>query len=64
MTKKDFELIAGTIRDLRLADDTIEPPRQISEVHRQFVARRFANDLRATNPLFDRARFLKACGVE
>lgn len=31
---------------------------------RKDVAQRFANNLADTNPNFDRARFLRACGVE
>jgi hypothetical protein len=51
MSRKDFELIAATIRSLR--DDFV----------RAYVARAFAGQLRTTNPDFDKARFLKACGV-
>lgn len=31
---------------------------------RQSVARHFADSLRRTNPKFDRARFMRACGAE
>jgi hypothetical protein len=51
MSKKDFELIAATIRGLR------------DEFVRGYVARAFVDRLRASNPAFDKARFLKACGV-
>jgi hypothetical protein len=30
----------------------------------EYVARTFASDCRATNPKFDLARFLAACGIE
>ena len=49
MTKKDYELIAGTIRDM--------PVRKI----RREMAEAFATNLYATNPRFDRARFIAAC---
>lgn len=53
MTRKDYELIAATIRrcDISYAD-TDE------------VARTFAADLAQTNPRFDPDRFLEACGTE
>lgn len=51
MTRRDFELITKTIRDL-------PPPA------RPLVAWRFAEALRSTNPRFDAERFLKACGVD
>lgn len=53
MTKKDFQLIARILRDLP-AD--LYGPEQVAE--------RFAEELKRTNPRFDAARFLKACGVE
>ena len=51
MTKKDFELIAGTIARL-----------PAGPAHRE-VARLFADALAGTNPRFDHAKFLRACGV-
>ena len=55
MTKKDFEKLAAVIKTGRTGD--IDP-----------VADRMAHstaDMCATlNPRFDRARFLKACGVK
>ena len=51
MTRRDFQLIADTIREL---------PQTI----RLRVALTFAENLRGTNPRFDRDRFLVACGVE
>lgn len=50
MTKKDFELIAQTIRQAELR------PRC-----REHLARDFAYNLATTNPRFDRARFVAAC---
>jgi len=53
MTRQDFELIAHI-----LSIQTGE--RHIIER----IAHDFAIELKAANPRFDRARFLKACGVE
>jgi hypothetical protein len=52
MTKKDYELIASTVR--ALADPFV----------RGVVARAFARTLPATNPRFNSLRFLEACGVK
>lgn len=58
MTKKDFELIAAAIR--RGAFDKMGPVR--TAIHNDYAAR-VADALATTNPKFDRARFLAACGV-
>ena len=56
MTRKDFELIAKVIKEL--------PPVDIYDVSgHKVVALIFANALATTNPLFNREKFLKACGV-
>lgn len=52
MTRKDFELIARCVRA------------ETGDMIRQRMAERFADELRSTNPGFNRARFLAACGVE
>jgi hypothetical protein len=52
MTRKDFVLIAATIKALA-----------ISPEDRVQVADDFASALRNTNPNFKRERFLTACGV-
>ncbi len=52
MTKKDFILIAAVVH--KLPDNIL----------RVAVATEFATALATTNPLFDRARFLTACGVK
>ena len=57
MSRKDFELIAATFLDIA---GEIQPS---EELFRTFMARRMAEALATTNPLFDRGRFLKACGV-
>lgn len=56
MTRRDFELIAQTIN---FASHNIG----LLQSDRESLANEFADALRATNPQFDRARFLKACGV-
>jgi len=52
MSRKDFVLIAATIKALA-----------ISPEDRKRVAEDFAYTLRTTNPNFKRERFLTACGV-
>ena len=52
MSRKDFVLIAATIKALA-----------ISEGDRKRVAEEFADTLRSTNSNFKRERFLAACGV-
>jgi hypothetical protein len=53
MSRKDFVLIAATIKALA-----------ISPEDRKRVAGDFAYTLRTTNSNFKRERFLTACGVE
>lgn len=64
MSRKDFELIAATIKGLIPGDmaDTNAPV--FSVYHRQHVAWRFAEALRRTNNRFNAERFLRACGVD
>lgn len=54
MTRKDFELIAATLKAQR--DHT---PNLIVDT----LARDFADVLRATNPQFNRDKFIRACGA-
>lgn len=54
MAKQDFQMIA----------DVIVNSVDLSGRDRQALAERFAARLAKANPRFDRARFLKACGVE
>ena len=51
--RRHYEAIAATIRDT-----------MIPLLHREFIARNFAATFAADNPRFDRARFLKACGID
>jgi hypothetical protein len=59
VTKKDYELIAGVMERLSAdfnngGEDTVSL---------SLVAEELATALADTNPRFDRARFLTACGV-
>ena len=65
MTKKDFELIAGAVRDIywRAVNDNGMDEDQAEEP-RELAAYALADALATTNPRFDRARFLAACGVQ
>ena len=65
MTKKDFELIAATLKATR-------PPQQMENefaisqqtMQHLIICREIADALATTNPRFDRERFLAACGVQ
>lgn len=65
MTKKDYEKIAGV---LRLAIDCPVNENDMFEVgmlaDAKGIAIVMAAMLAQDNPRFDRARFLKACGIE
>jgi hypothetical protein len=63
MTRKDFNLIAETIR-LLPSFDTYEQDGKLyptDVVNHSAVCRRFAEALRTTNPRFDADRFMAAC---
>ena len=53
MTKKDYELIASTLR----------AQEYIAGLTYETLVKNLATALADTNPRFDRARFLTACGV-
>jgi hypothetical protein len=57
MQHRHFAFIAGVIRDERY----IYPNDREAQELLDGLAQRFANNLRATNPNFDAARFLEAC---
>lgn len=61
MTRKDYELIAATIASLR---DSGGAGREFTTRTVDTTAHRFADALAAENGRFNRARFLRACGVE
>jgi hypothetical protein len=70
MTRKHFNAIARALADVaqrgQLAAEVLKDPeaRQVWQAAHQFTAEVLAAELRAFNPNFDRARFLRACGVE
>jgi hypothetical protein len=59
MTRKDYILIAETIRTIDRATFSIYD--DVAEKLRANMAGHFAAMLERDNPRFDRARFLKAC---
>lgn len=56
LTKKHFKAIAGIVRD---AQD-LDPPK--SGITRVRIASDLANYFAGQNPLFDREKFMAACG--
>lgn len=56
MTRKDFELIADVIAKM----PSFAPNLRAAKAS---AASAFADRLKLVNPLFDRARFMEACGV-
>lgn len=56
MTRKDYELIAGVFAGFAQMVD-------INETIGADIAEDLADEFEAENPRFNRARFLKACGV-
>ena len=59
MTKKDYELIAGTLADL-MADFNNGGDDSVSL---SLVCGELSDTLAKENPRFNRSTFLKACGV-
>jgi hypothetical protein len=66
MTRKDYVRFAAMLKQQRITAMKPEYSEQHDHYHKWFdgiafdMCKIFAND----NPNFDRARFLKACGVE
>lgn len=60
MTRKDYVLIAEA---LRITNGSIKVAPYDAETALDLVAKVIADRLENENPRFDRARFLKACGV-
>lgn len=58
MTRQDFQLIADV---LKTSGEWGAFPTKASQA---ILSENLANVLQRTNPNFDRARFLKACGVK
>lgn len=66
MTRKDYELIAAAFKR-RMDVLAGFPDRKICSLIQEditLLAEDLAGELAATNPAFDIARFLKACGVD
>ncbi len=66
MTRKDCELIASAIKDSFLFCDSASVPglhKAMAKEGIRLTTKCLADSLEDTNPLFDRSRFLKACGV-
>jgi len=76
MTKKDYELIAGVFankaRNTRRYIEIANKQNNAQAVgmlvneynHYKYLAYDMATELAKTNPLFDRKRFLTACGID
>lgn len=58
MTRKDFEAIAAII-----AEQNTGEPGSVSTVAMSYLANDLADYLETRNPNFDRARFIRACGL-
>ena len=58
MTKKDFVMIASVLRDVRT-----EAIGTFGLVAADMMIERVATEFEARNDRFDRARFLRACGL-
>lgn len=62
MTKKDFELIAQSITNVRSNYAGVCP--NTAKLELDAVSVELARQLVWNNPRFDKARFLAACGVK
>lgn len=63
MTKKHYEMVAHQLSDTRRVNAQLAFGPQ-AEAVRVYVAEALADEFAADNPNFDRAKFLKACGVD
>lgn len=62
MSRKDYELIAETLRISKPRRSQTDDIGQALRVSWNNTVENFAAELRGTNPRFDAARFRKACG--
>jgi hypothetical protein len=62
MTKKDYELIASILKGAQNYEATFNDNEKGAKAI-EGITHTFATMLAHTNPRFDRARFLTACGV-
>jgi hypothetical protein len=60
MTKKDYELIAGSIKFSRTSGILTTEADEAMQILADDLSIQLANE----NPRFDRDKFLKACGLE
>lgn len=56
---RHFAFIATTIRDM---DNLANGHTDLAKIWQRRIAEHFADNCARTNPRFDRARFLRACG--
>ncbi len=61
MTRKDFEMIAATLKEVRADFATHKLHRAPGELAVDVVIARFAQALKSTNPQFNAERFVAAC---
>jgi hypothetical protein len=62
--RRHYEFVAAVVRDMTLVDCPTQADLDAARFHQRNAAHRFAVAFASDNPRFDRARFLKACGVE
>ena len=63
MTRKDYIAIAAAIADGALINCATQTELAMNNATRCKIAGQLADLMARDNPRFDRARFLKACGV-
>ncbi len=61
MTRKDFEMIAATLAEVRADFAEHKLARAPGELAVDIVIKRFANALKSTNSRFNADRFIEAC---
>ena len=64
MTKKDYVLIAMSIWRSGYTKDKNQVRNTAKENMRRLIAIDLASSLQNDNPLFNRQKFIEACGVE
>ena len=64
MTRQDFNYLADLLKCTWPHNGDTEHCQHEREQQHRYVVREMAEWLRATNPRFDRERFLQACGME
>ena len=70
MSKKHFEALAAALKFIKPSGNPVCPPKDVKVFHAgqvkewDYATEAVADACARFNPNFDRARFLKACGVE